>query len=348
MITVLLDSGAFSAAYSGTEITLEEYAKFLSEYKHLFQGGQITLDVIGDRVNSYKNWCWLRDAGYDVIPVFHAKGDDDDDGDAILKKYLDATDYIAIGAIAKFGTAARIYCLDRIWRKYLLDDIGKPTHRIHGLGMTSVRLITRYPWYSLDSASCTKSAMSGRIMIPRGVASSTTPDYTKIHMVVVSDQQRPGLFSGSLYQQPRLIQDRIREYCNRLGFDFDYDIEGRTLRPRRGIYKGETRAKKYSLPILEKERIDNGKNLTNYWEDREAFNYTVFDYLAKQINCKIYHACVDHRQIYRVNKLQLRCGVLVSYAYIRSKKSVLRAVTELATDANVGPATPSSAIASPC
>jgi hypothetical protein len=57
--------------------------------------------------------------------------------------------------------------LDRIWGKYLTHPDGTPKVRVHGFGLTSVPLMARYPWYSVDSSSWVQLGGMGNIFLPQ-------------------------------------------------------------------------------------------------------------------------------------------------------------------------------------
>ena len=67
--------------------------------------------MIDSGEKSYENWLELRRLGVDSMPVHHI-GDDL----KYLRRYLDQTDYIALGAIAKMTQHRRLIGLDHIWQ----------------------------------------------------------------------------------------------------------------------------------------------------------------------------------------------------------------------------------------
>jgi hypothetical protein len=71
--------------------------------------------------------------------------------------------------------------LDYLFKKYIIDDKGKPRVKVHGLATTSLPLMQRYPWYSVDSARCMKLAVYGQIIIPN-------ISFTNFHILKISDK----------------------------------------------------------------------------------------------------------------------------------------------------------------
>lgn len=162
MKKLMLDSGAYSAYRKGKVIDIDAYIAFIKEFGHLFDVC-VNLDVIGDGEASYMNWMYMKRQGVNTMPVYHI-------GTHIkwLKKYLRKTDYIGLGAIANLSSVRRIKSLSEIWEKYLVDPKTKlATHKVHGMGLTAIDIIERYPWYSVDSISPVLVAAFGGVYLPR-------------------------------------------------------------------------------------------------------------------------------------------------------------------------------------
>lgn len=161
-IPVMIDSGAYSVSRKGLTINLDEYIAFCVDMqKRVPHAVFVNLDVIGDGAQSYANWRTMRRAGLKPLPVYHVNTEE-----KWLQKYLDHTDYVAIGAVANKGSVKRV-SLDRIWERYLIDRERKPIAKVHAMGITSFPLLLRYPWFSVDSLTWTVIAMYGHIFQPR-------------------------------------------------------------------------------------------------------------------------------------------------------------------------------------
>jgi len=170
---LFIDSGAYSAwalSYEAPEdekvtIDIEEYIEFI-RYFEPYIDVYANLDVIGEAKGSYENWLYMRARGLNPMPVFHAGTDL-----KYLTRYLEATDYIALGALVgpSSGMSDTIKSLDMIWGHYLTDDDGMPLVKVHGFGLTTIRSIRRYPWYSVDSSAWCAVGRNGAIIIPKRI-----------------------------------------------------------------------------------------------------------------------------------------------------------------------------------
>jgi hypothetical protein len=139
----VMDSGAFSAYNSGSEIKLQDYIKTCKQY--LENDPQLTevfaLDVIGDWRASMKNCQKMWQADVPAIPCFHAG----EPWEALLEM---ARRYpkIALGGVAYANSSSKLkwaeQCFARVWPK-----------KIHGFGFGSERQILALPWHSVDATS---------------------------------------------------------------------------------------------------------------------------------------------------------------------------------------------------
>jgi hypothetical protein len=161
-VELFLDSGAFSAWSQKKEIDIDAYIDFIKEHKKLISV-YANLDDITDPERTWSNQLIMEQAGLDPIPVYHY-GEDIKYLERLLKaKYP----YISLGGMVPISTNVLVQWLDRIFGQYLTDDKGMPLVKVHGFGLTSLRLMLRYPWYSVDSTSWVVTGRMGAIYIPK-------------------------------------------------------------------------------------------------------------------------------------------------------------------------------------
>ncbi len=160
-IDLFLDSGAFSAWRQGVDVNIEEYIAFIKKHKeHL--SVYANLDAIGDPVKTLKNQRTMEKAGLEPLPCFHY-------GEPIkyLEDYVSGYDYIALGGMVPISSKNLSIWLDDLFANHLTDKKGMPLVKVHGFGMTSLKLMLRYPWYSVDSTSWVVTGRLGSIYVPR-------------------------------------------------------------------------------------------------------------------------------------------------------------------------------------
>jgi hypothetical protein len=157
---VFLDSGAFSAFTKGVKVDIKKYCRYIQENQDIIECASV-LDAIGDPQGTYENQAEMERLGTRPLPCFHY-GEDE----RYLEYYVANYDYITLGGMVPISTPQLKYWLDRLWEKYLTDGAGRPKIQVHGFGLTTLSLMERYPWYSVDSSSWVQIAANGNVILP--------------------------------------------------------------------------------------------------------------------------------------------------------------------------------------
>jgi hypothetical protein len=163
---VFLDSGAFSAYTQGVDIDIPGYVDYIKANRDIIvmDDGVLcasVLDGIGDPLKTYQNQMHMESLGVRPLPCFHY-GEDE----RYLEWYMANYSYITIGGMVPISKPQLYHWLDRIWEEYLTDGSGRAKLKVHGFGLTTVDLMDRYPWHSVDSSSCIQTGNMGGILIP--------------------------------------------------------------------------------------------------------------------------------------------------------------------------------------
>lgn len=259
---LMLDSGAYTAWRKGTVIDIDEYGQFVTEHKDLFDVC-VNLDVIGSGKKSYINWRHLWDNGVETMPVWHVGTDE-----KWLKKYLDKTDYIGLGAIANLSSVRRVAGLTHIWDNYLREEEKIAKYKVHGMGLTAVDIVTRYPWYSIDSVSPVLQAGYGGIYVPRVEGDSF--NFLKLDMYKTSGKSTKHIkgIGGSFFTLPVHLQEVYLEYFAKEGFPMGQ------LNPVEKKHKGW-------FDQEQEEVVEY--SLVNSYEARLHWNLMIWDRFNKQV-----------------------------------------------------------------
>lgn len=157
---LFLDSGAFSAYTKGVTLNVDKYASFIHQ-ADIWSCASNLDDIRGDSQLTYDNQKALESLGCKVQPVFHSREEP-----RWLTKYLDeGYDYIFIGGMVPETTKFLHEWLDFIWGHYLTKSDGTPRVKVHGFGLTTVELMIKYPWYSVDSSTWLMTGIFGSCII---------------------------------------------------------------------------------------------------------------------------------------------------------------------------------------
>jgi len=225
---VFLDSGAFSAFTLGKEIDLDAYCRYIRDNRDIIDVASV-LDGIGDPLKTYQNQCAMEANGVDALPCFHW-GEDE----RYLEYYIEKYPYITLGGMVPHSSQENRQWLDHIFSKYICDANGRPKLKVHGFGMTSIPLMTRYPWYSVDSSSWVQIAFRGAVILP-GIGavhlSSNSParKVANSHLDNVTPMHREALVA--ILQKRGFDWKRLADvYISRWVFNIDtFDIICRGL-----------------------------------------------------------------------------------------------------------------------
>lgn len=220
-VSLMLDSGAYSAWTRGVVIDLIEYANFILSKPDVWDT-VVNLDVIpgsfgraptakevaASATAGWENWQELRrrlaPIGISPLHVFH-QGDDF----KWLTRIMDESDYLGISPGNDRSLGERRGWLDEVMLR-LTDDQGWPIRRFHGFGVTSPALLGAYPWFSVDSISW---AMAG------GFGACYVPLHGRVHRIAFSDEGRARQEAGKHYMTySKVEQSAIRQYVEGKGF----------------------------------------------------------------------------------------------------------------------------------
>lgn len=153
------DSGAYSALTQGKPINIQEFAEWGNRWKNDL-AWLASLDVIGNKEATWKNYKWLRAQGLDVIPTIHYGCDPKE-----LDRYVaEGVDFMGLG-----GMVGRKSEADRLLRwtlsvfRYARDN--HPQLRFHGWGITHRQLTMNLPWYSVDSSGFSAAYRFARLSL---------------------------------------------------------------------------------------------------------------------------------------------------------------------------------------
>ena len=217
MPKIFADSGGFSAYSNGTTVDIYAYIAFIKEHEKEIEV-YANLDDIGSAENSWKNQRIMERAGLNPIPVYHLNED---------PKYLRWAmeyPYFAVGGLASAKGISLSPFLDSVFRKVCTKESDFfPTHKVHGFGMATPEIISRYPWFSIDSTSWAQYSRYGLALIPKIVNDKYRYDLPP-YIITVSSRSKAIGDAKHLRNLGRMTQEWITAYCESKGCPM-----GRTL-----------------------------------------------------------------------------------------------------------------------
>jgi hypothetical protein len=168
---LFLDSGAFSAFQNKTDVNIQNYIRFIKDHLHEIET-YANLDSIGNVEETWTNQAIMENEGLKPIPVYHLDED---------PKYLDRClkyDYFAVGGLASAtGRALDPFLIDVFRKVCPKENNYYPISKVHGFGIATPQMVSKFPWYSLDTTSWVQYSRYGIILLP--FISEQVPKYNK-------------------------------------------------------------------------------------------------------------------------------------------------------------------------
>jgi len=173
-VTLFLDSGAHSLymklMLQNNTFNEREYDEYFDNYIQFIKDNEqfidtyVNLDVINDPVRSMKNYKRMIKENLNPIGVVHP-------GEEYkwIDQYIEmGCEYIGLGGLGQFFTKQKYYqWADEAWAKHICKSDGMPKVKVHGFAMTSLDLMLRYPWFSVDSTSWVQTGRFGNVYVPK-------------------------------------------------------------------------------------------------------------------------------------------------------------------------------------
>lgn len=232
---LLVDSGAFSVAHSGININIDDYIQYINnhpEIEYFIELDKIPYPVLNNETAketaeiSWNNYLYMierLDNWEKLLPVYHF-GEDI----KYFRQMLEFTykgkhiPYICIGGRHGVSTAAQERYFDKLFTE--IKNSSNPNVKVHVLGMTVLKVLEKFPFYSADSTSYLQQAIYGIIM-------------TKFGSINISDKnKKKDNFSYMSEQMQQVIEDYVNEfgytidelkssYLKRILFNIDYCLD---------------------------------------------------------------------------------------------------------------------------
>jgi len=172
---LFIDSGAFSVAHNGKTVDIDVYIDYINSNPEIpiF----VELDVIPFPVlntttarqcceASWQNYLYMKErvtSPCKLLPLYHF-GEPKDALRRILNTEVDGKlpDYIGIGG--RHGVSTELQ--DRYFREIfaIIQASDNPNVKVHAFGMTVIKLLEKFPFYSADSTTWLQLGINGNIL----------------------------------------------------------------------------------------------------------------------------------------------------------------------------------------
>lgn len=195
---LFIDSGAYTVYTKGTEVDVDEYINYVNDIdEHLTIFAQVDKipgvygeiktkeQVLEAPELSWKNYLYMREkvkSPDKLLPIFHRREDWKH-----LKRMLETTfegkyiPYIGLAATTDSSTKEKEEWFEECFR--IISKSSNPHVKTHAFGMTSLKLLEKYPFTSADSTSWIMIGANGNILTPYGLVTvSNSQSHLKNHI----------------------------------------------------------------------------------------------------------------------------------------------------------------------
>ncbi len=213
---LMVDSGAYSVAFSGKKVDLNNYIKFINDnpqIEYFIQLDDIPYTAMGTKSikdcqeaswENYKYMVKQLDNPCKLLPVFHY-GEELSHLERILDFRIDGKPIPNICVGTKRGTPEKQREL-RYQRAFaVIEQSSNPAVKVHALGMTVLSTLEKFPFYSTDSTSYKQQAIYGSI-------------FTKYGCINVSERNN---YKDNYKHLSKAEQEKIREYIESMGYNME-------------------------------------------------------------------------------------------------------------------------------
>jgi|GEM_PF-2553083 len=200
---------------------MEKYIEFLRN-PSIQMNSYANLDAIGNAEISWRNLEHMEKQGLSPVPVFHCPDDF-----KWLKRMLDkGYEYIGIGGLTQRRQSEECMSwLDECFSLICDTPDRTPRVKVHGFGMTSIRLMLRYPWYSVDSTTWRYGAeRAGLILVPKFRHGMFKYKETP-HRVVVATKAKQPIRPDQNHLLLKIREPALLEWLNLIGLPFGNENE---------------------------------------------------------------------------------------------------------------------------
>lgn len=189
--------------------------------------------------------------------------------------------YIGIGGLFPEKPKALIPFLDHFWADVLCDKDGMPKVKVHGFAVTAPVLVTRYPWWSVDSTSWCKNGIYGAIYVPRCDDEGKLIYNVPPHNIFVSNKSgaKDDIHSDHIDHLAPVDRDCIISYLKDNGVAIGKSAF-KEVKPGYVLQKGE---RWWDLKTKIRVEVIEEQGVSNHIELRNRMNLLFFINLQKSL-----------------------------------------------------------------
>jgi len=234
---LFIDSGAFSVAHNGKTVDIDAYIAYINDRPDIpifVELDEIPFPVLNSTTakqcseGSWKNYLYMKERvkhpGY-LLPLYHF-GEPKDGLRRILNTEVNGKlpEYIGIGGRHGVSTKLQNEYFHEIFSIIQASD--NPDVKVHAFGMTVLRLLEKFPFYSADSTTWLQLGINGNINTKSfgAVSVSSNSRYNKDNIYSFSKKAQEAVIN-EIESYGYTLEQVSNDYKARLKFNIDVMYE---------------------------------------------------------------------------------------------------------------------------
>lgn len=202
---LFIDSGAFSAHTKGAEVNVDDYINYVNSLDNkvtifaqvdkipgTFGKARTIQEIEEAPAISWENYLYMRErlvSPDKCLPVFH-QGEDFKWLDNMLEAKFNGKHipYIGISPSNDLTVKRKETFIQECFKH--IKNSSNPDVKTHAFGMTSLKVLERYPFYSADSTTWLIVAAMGSVMTPWGTLYVSSREYSEDNINCLPDKAK--------------------------------------------------------------------------------------------------------------------------------------------------------------
>lgn len=239
-IKLFIDSGAYTTYTRQKEVDVDEYINYINsidEYVECFAqvdkipgewGKPKTVEQILEAPKiSWENYLYMRErvkSPNKLIPIFHRREDF-----KYLKQMLETKfdgkhiEYIGLAPTTDSTTKQKEQWFEKCFE--IIRKSSNPNVKVHAFGMTNLRLLQTFPFYSADSTSWLMTAFNGSIMTKYGTIHVSERGSMDMNHVTNLSKENINEFKKYVKEKGFDLDKLSKEYYERFIFNILYLLD---------------------------------------------------------------------------------------------------------------------------
>jgi len=234
---LFIDSGAFSVAHAGKTVDIDKYIEYINANPQIpifVELDEIPYPVLNAETaikcseGSWRNYLYMKErvtSPCHLLPLYHF-GEPKEGLKRILNTEVDGKlpEYIGIGGRHGVSTEQQKRYFNEVFA--IIERSDNPHVKVHAFGMTVIKLLEAFPFYSADSTTWLQLGINGNINTSRyGIINVSERSKFKPDNVASFPKDAYDLVVEEIESKGYTLEEVSTNYKKRLMYNIDTMLE---------------------------------------------------------------------------------------------------------------------------